>query len=482
MTVPLGIGLAGMVVIAIIGFLARRTPAKTMDDWAVADRQFGIMTTWVLQAGEAFTTFTFLGTVGLVVTIGASAFYAIPYIPLAYLVLYWVGPKLWRRAKEQGNITQADFLRDHYRSPALGLLSGIFGILFLLPYLQLQITGLGLIVTAATGGQAHGKLAIVVGFILVIAFVLWSGLRGVAATSYFKDALMILVILALCIVIPMHFNGGLDFGLSTIAREMPELLSVQPGDYGIPWFVTSMAVSMLGVMFYALPHTWPAIMASRSEKVVRQNLIYLPLYSALASIPMLLGYTAVLAFGSGQDGDAAMLTMAAEALPEWALGVVLIAGASTAMVPAAALLLAITPLAVNNILMIKGERRKIVANYILVVVIGLAALILALLMPNLLALMLLLTFSGSTQVVPAIAGALLLKRRLDKASVISGLCAGVFVVLLLTFSPIHGPNINEGISGLLVNVVVLVVVETTIRVRRSGEPYGATVETASPVT
>ncbi|QKT09671.1 sodium:solute symporter family protein [Rhodococcus sp. W8901] len=474
MNVTLTIGILGIVLIAAIGFWGRRQPVKDMGEWAVAGRRFGVMTTWILQAGETFTTFTFLGTVGLVVSLGASAFYCIPYIPLAYIVMYWIAPKLWRQAKASGYVTQSDFLRGNYDSPALGLLSAVFGIVFLLPYLQLQITGLGLIVKAATGGAFDGKLSSIVAFVLVIAFVLWSGLHGVARTSYFKDVLMIIVMLVISVAIPMHFNGGIDFGMSTIAAEMPQLLYVQNGTYGTWWFITSMAISMIGVMFYALPHNWPAVMASNSERAVRRNLIYLPIYSALASIPMLLGYTAIVAFGIDQDGDSAMLQMASEALPPWAMGVVLTAAAATAMVPSAALLIAIAPLAVNNVFMIKDEKKKFAVNQIVVVVFGLAALVLALSMPNLLGNMLLLTFSGSTQVVPAIAAVLLLKRKLDKASVIAGLCAGVFVVILFTFSPIHGPDINTGISGLVVNILVITLVETVLRLSRSARAHPET--------
>lgn len=281
---------------------------------------------------------------------------------------------------------------------------------------------------------------------------------------------MIVVVLALTFIIPFHFRGGLDFGVEEILDSMPELLSVQPGETGVWWVVSSMAISMIGVMFYALPHSWPALLSGRSEKVVRRNLIYLPVYNMLACIPMLLGYTAILAFGLSQDGDLAMLKMAAASLPDWLTGIVLIAAASTAMVPGAALLNAIAPLAVQNVFMIKDDSKKIVFNRVFVIVFGLGALILALAMPNLLGMMLLLTFSGSTQVVPAILGAVIPRLTLHKASVISGLCSGLFIVLLFTFSPIHGPNINEGISGLVVNIAVLTVVEIAIRATRARVP------------
>ncbi len=464
MTTTLIVGILGVLVIGAVGFIGTRAPVKNMEEWAVADRKFGIMTTWILQAGEVFTTFTFLGTVGLVVSIGASAFYSIPYIPLAYLVMYWIGPRIWRRAKSFGYVTQSDFLQGTYRSPALGFLSALFGVMFMLPYLQLQITGLGLIIDSATGSTVNTTASSIVAFVIVIAFVMWAGLKGVARTSYLKDALVLLAMLVLCIMIPMHFNTGIGMGLSEIAQKMPQMLYVQGSTtYGISWFITSMGISMIGVMFYALPLGWPALFASKSERTVRRNLIYLPIYSGLACIPMLLGYTALVAFGLDQDGNSALLHMASQALPGWVMGLVLTAGASTAMIPAAALLIAIGPLVTNNVLMVKNEKKKVWINQIVVVIAGLAALILALSMPNLLGNMLLLTFSGSTQIVPAIAAMLFMKKTPHKAAIISGLVAGVVTVLVLTFAPITGPDINEGISGLVVNIVVVAVVQLFLR-------------------
>lgn len=464
MTVTLIVGILGVLVIGAVGFLGTRAPVKNMEEWAVADRKFGVMTTWVLQAGEVFTTFTFLGTVGLVVAIGASAFYSIPYIPLAYLVMYWIGPKIWRRAKAHGYLTQSDFLQGTYRSPALGFLSALFGVMFMLPYLQLQITGLGIIIDSATGGTVNTVVSSIVAFVIVIAFVMWAGLKGVARTSYLKDVLVLLAMGLLCIAIPMHFSTGIGMGLSEIAVKMPEMIYVQgSATYGIAWFITSMGISMIGVMFYALPLGWPALFASKSERTVRRNLIYLPIYSGLACIPMLLGYTALLAFGKDQDGNSALLHMASEALPGWLLGLVLTAGAATAMIPAAALLISIGPLVTNNVFMVKDEKRKRWVNQLVVFVAGFAALVLALSMPNLLGNMLLLTFSGSTQIVPAIAAMLFLKKIPHKASIISGLVAGVVTVLLLTFAPITGPNINEGISGLIVNIAVVAIVQLFLR-------------------
>ena len=292
----------------------------------------------------------------------------------------------------------------------------------MLPYLPLQITGLGLIIDSATGGTVNTTISSIVAFVIVIAFVLWAGLKGVARTSYFKDVMVLLAMLILCIMIPMHFSTGIGLGLSEIAEKMPQTLYVHGGNaYGVSWFISSMAISMIGVMFYALPLSWPALFASKSERTVRRNLIYLPIYSGLATIPMLVGYTSIIAYGLDQDGNSALLQMASDAVPGWVMGVILTAGAATAMVPSAALLVAIGPLVTNNVFMVKDPKRKVWFNQVVVMIAGLAALILALSMPDLLGNILLLTFSGSTQIVPAIAAALFLKKIPNKIAIISGL-------------------------------------------------------------
>ncbi|MDN5797948.1 MAG: hypothetical protein L0H79_19690 [Intrasporangium sp.] len=61
MTTLEAVVLVGMLFIAFLGFLGRRHPNADITDWTVGGRSFGVATTWLLQAGEIFTTVTFLG-------------------------------------------------------------------------------------------------------------------------------------------------------------------------------------------------------------------------------------------------------------------------------------------------------------------------------------------------------------------------------------------------------------------------------------
>ena len=78
----------------------------------------------------------------------------------------------------------------------------------LLPYIQLQIQGMGLVVSAMSYGEIGVKTAFVIGFVVSAGFVLVSGLRGCAWVSVLKDALVILTIVFLAVYLPLKLFGS----------------------------------------------------------------------------------------------------------------------------------------------------------------------------------------------------------------------------------------------------------------------------------
>ena len=59
----------------------------------------------------------------------------------------------------------------------------IIGVIFIIPYLQLQLLGAGIIVQIASGGAMGREAAIVVAVVALIIFVTVSGLRGIGWTN-----------------------------------------------------------------------------------------------------------------------------------------------------------------------------------------------------------------------------------------------------------------------------------------------------------
>jgi SSS family solute:Na+ symporter len=473
MTATLGVTIAGIVLIAVFGFLGRRSPTVDLSEWTVGGRKFGAITMWFLQAGEVFTTFTFLGMAGLAFTGGVAAFYALPYIPLAYVGLYFLGPVIWRRARESGHLTQSDFLADFYDSKLLGAVTAVFGVIFLLPYLQLQITGLGLAVQLATGNTTSGNASMIIAFVLTVAFVLWAGIRGVATTSYFKDVVMLVVLVVLVAVIPAHFTGGIGATFQEVLATHPEMLQVRAGEYDATWFFTSMLASTLGVLFMTLPHQWPALLSGGSTRAVRRNYVFLPAYSVALALPMIIGFTALVTLPADTNSNGALLTLANQAFPGWFVGVVVVATAATAMVPAAGLIVAMSSVIARNIARPRTERGGFAVNQVSVVLVTGLALVLALTRPDLLANLLLLTYSGLDQFIPAIGFALLARRVVGRGPVLAGLLVGEAVVIWLTFSGAYSGNINVGLVALVPNLAVVGLGALVERARRGSQAPAA---------
>jgi SSS family solute:Na+ symporter len=137
------------------------------------------------------------------------------------------------------------------------------------------------------------------------------------------------------------------------------------------------------------------------------------------------------------------------------------------MVPAAGILVGICPLVARNVVRVSSERGQYRTNQITVVVLTGLALALALFRPDSLANLLLLTFSGLSQLAPATAAALFGARTLISAtSAIAGTVVGVAVVIVQTFSPVLSlGHLSPGLAGLAVNIVVIAGLEAARRMR-----------------
>src|SRR5437667_9594619 len=150
-------GIIALTIISIIvgigagaGFLARSHHRMDLEQWTVGGRGFGYLLVWLLMAGEIYTTFTFLGASGWAYSKGGPVLYILAYQPLMYVVSFYILPQVWEVGRKYGLHTQADFFQTRYGNTYLTAFVALVGVVFLVPYLQLQLTGLGLIVEVAS--------------------------------------------------------------------------------------------------------------------------------------------------------------------------------------------------------------------------------------------------------------------------------------------------------------------------------------------
>jgi SSS family solute:Na+ symporter len=454
---------ATIILSSFLGIYAGRRVKMNLENWTVGGRRFGIILIWLLMAGEIYTTFTFLGASGWAYSKGAPTFYILIYGALAYTFSFFVLPALWKVGKRYGLHTQPDFFIKRYDSRYLGVFVAVIGVVCIIPYLQLQLKGLGLIVQVASNGAVHPRVAIGVSFVLTCAFVYTSGIKGAAWVAIIKDIMMILAVFIVGIGVPYIYFGGFGKMFRTLIEQKPDYL-VFPGaspEMDVLWIMSTLLVMGLG--FYMWPHVFGSAFSAKSAKIIKRNAIIMPFYQIPILFIFMVGFTALLVIPGLKDGDMAFLALVNKTYPSWFMGFVGAAGAVTAMVPSAILVLFASTLLAKNVYQAgfrpqMSEEKVMTLSRFMVLVIMTFALVFAVFFPNELVPLLIFGYNGVSQFFPGVVLGLFWKR-VTKAGVFYGLIAGVTVVLILILSkndPFLG--LNAGFVGLVVNLFITVLV------------------------
>ena len=146
-TIAIAIFAVAMVGTLALGIAAMRGRDANLDEWTVGGRSFGVLLTWVLLAGECYTSFSYLGAAGWAYGYGAPIFYLVGYMATGYATVYLFAPMVWGYAKRHNLISITDIIAHRFGSKRFGAFVAIVATLALLPYIQLQIQGMGLVVS-----------------------------------------------------------------------------------------------------------------------------------------------------------------------------------------------------------------------------------------------------------------------------------------------------------------------------------------------
>ena len=446
-----------------IGFLAGVRRRMDLEQWTVGGRGFGVVLIFLLMAGEVYTTFAFLGASGWAYSRGGPTLYVLAYLTLAYVVSFFILPQIWEVGRKFGMQTQSDFFAVRYRNKYLAGFVCIVGIVCFIPYLQLQITGVGIIVSVASFDGIGRTPAMAVAVALLVAFVFASGVRAVAWVSVVKDVLMVVAALAIGIGIPLIHFGGIGPMFAALSHARPAHLTM-PGataNLGHAWYISTVLLTSLG--FYMWPHGFAASFTANSADTLRRNAVVMPLYSLTLAFIFFAGFATVLIMPGMSNGDLALLTVVRQSFPPWFLGIVGGAGALTAMVPASIFILTAATLFAKNLYrplfapaMTDDQVAKLARA--MVVVLGLISLSLAIFSSTTLVSLLLTGYAGVTQFFPGVLLGLYWKR-VTTAAVFAGVVTGVAAAACLMLShrdPLFG--LSAGFLALCLNFTIVVCV------------------------
>jgi solute:Na+ symporter, SSS family len=466
-TLVFGAIIVASLVLAVLA--ARGRDVLKIDEYLVAGRSFSGVLLFFLAVGEIYSIGTMVGLPGGIYAEGAGyGVWFLGYILLAYPVGYFLAPLVWRAGKRYDAMTFPDMLKGHYRSRLLEVVAALTFFAYLIPWAQLQFTGLQLALNALGFGISPAT-ATAVAAVIAFAYIIFSGVRAPANISILKDILLFGAIVVVGVA-AVAAAGGVSDIFAGAAEVNESSLGIASGE-AMTFTLTTIVFQALG--FITL--TTPFIFTGRSEATVKRTYIVMPLYMLMYPFLIFAAYYAISARPNLAEPNAALFAASVELLPPALIGLLAGAAALSGLLILAVLSLTIGGVLSRNITpnLTDTSQRRLTQLVVTVYLIVTAAL--TILAPTLMLDLISLAYFFVTQLLPSLIG-ILFVRRFSAMGLTAGLIAGNAAVALLYFLQVNIAGINIGLISLLINFAVAIAVSAMTKDSSPTTPIAASRE------
>ncbi len=462
------LGVMGAALVAAFLLALRTRGAQSLEQWSVAGRGFGSVLVFVLLAGEIYTTFTFLGGSGWAYGRGAPAYYILAYAAVAFAAGYWLLPPIWQRASDWRVISQPEYFAKAFGSEWLGTVVALVGCVALLPYLVLQLKGLGILVSESSYGVISYETAIWIGTIATAVYVVMSGVRGSALTAALKDALVLAAAVGLGLALPTTLHGGIGPMFDTLLTQRPDFFVLPSQGMSGVWFTSTIVLTVCG--FYMWPHTFGSLFTARSADAFRRNAVIMPLYQVVLLFVFFIGFAAINAVPGleGTDIDLALLRVTKQTYGPWVMGLVGAAGLLTALVPGSLILMTTATILARLITRYHqaSAKREVQIARLIVPLVAILSLWFVFNGQQTLVTLLLFAYAIVTQLFPSVLVTIWWPHRANAVAAFAGIVVGEAMVMWTSLAgittasmfptlPTAVTDLNIGVLALAANVLVV---------------------------
>ena len=249
MSVQLSTFLLYFLVMFAIGWYAMRATRDETDYW-IAGGNLGWLAGGATMAATHTSAGTFIGTIGVMYTVGWSFGWLVLTIPLAYWFMAAVLAPRFTRVQE---LTLPAFMETRYYSKRVRALAAVIILVATVVYIQAQIVAGGLIANIVFGIPTQWGM---VGFtVILIAYTVIGGMIAVVYTDLVQ--LVIMVLGATCAVpLAIRQVGGVE-RLFTYVEAVNPLTFTWQGLPGTLLFTMGMAF-LLGSIHVKWMRVWGA--------------------------------------------------------------------------------------------------------------------------------------------------------------------------------------------------------------------------------
>ncbi len=213
---------------------------------------------------------------------------------------------------------------------------------------------LGLVVQLTLGTSIGETASTVLAGVLMVSFVLFSGLRSAAFAAAVKDVLMVVLVVILAVTVANKVGAASMLDVFRLAEERFPGIGSLPGlkpeaGTSTVWLMTAALNIALGN--WVFPHLFQISYAAGSPVAIRRNAIWQPIYSLSFFFIVLIGFAALLAGTEPPNGNAnaALLQFVSDKYDPWVVGLLAGTGFLLALAPGSVLLLTASSILTRNL-------------------------------------------------------------------------------------------------------------------------------------
>ena len=427
---------------------------QSVHDFFVASRQFGAYLVFFLAAGEIYSIGTMVGFPGGIYAKGPTyGVWFLGYILLAYPVGYFIGPKIWQAGKRYNAITLPDLFKGHFQSRTLELVVAASAILFLLPWGQLQFTGL-VAALKGLGWNFQPFYLILISAMLAFTYIAIAGVRASAYIAVLKDILMVAAIVITGVAV------SAEVGVTEVFHAASLHVSNRMDAHQLTFSMSTMLFQSLG--FYVMPFAVQNFFTAKSANTIRRTQVAMPLYMLMYPFLVVASYYAISQNLHLASPNEAFFAAAIRLLPGWLLGLVAAGASLSGLLVLAGICLSIGPIVTRNLLPNMPENKQKASAKVVIVIYLIVSIVMTLLTPNLMLTLINTTYYGITQFFPGVI-AILFGLRVRPAAIAAGILTGQILAIVLYVLQVDLGGLNLGLACLAVNVAVLAVVHLVMK-------------------
>jgi sodium/proline symporter len=428
-----------MAVLLGIGYVASRL-TKSSEDFFLAGRSLGAWVTAISSTASSESGWVVLGAVGMAYKGGVSAMWFAPGCLFGYWInLYWVAPRLRREAAKTGALTIPDFLVDRFGDPmhVLRLVGVVIIFLSLGGYVAAQMTATGKAMEAILG--LPYQTGVWIGGTIIIVYTLMGGFRAVSWTDLVQGLIMVSALVFMPILVVAKV-GGYSAMLHQLQAVDPNLVTVTGGKTGFALFGLIAGLFGIGLGYPGQPHVLTRYMAASGEEKIRQTQVIAMVWGVLVFYgASFLGLAGRIVMPSlmqpGGDPEQLFPLLSRQMLPPLVAGVMLAAILSAIMSTVSSQLL-VAASAVSRDVFEKvfglgtSSRKAVLAGRISVLVLGAAAMLVAVQNIRVVFWFVLFAWSGLGAAFGPVLLLALTTRVLTRSGVLAGMVTGFLVTIV----------------------------------------------------